>query len=58
MNIINIKREPYSTADWVTVKTYGPDTSFGPLPLEEALSYVRPRGGEAAGFFIEPHKQA
>ena len=58
MNIINIKREPYSVADWVTVKTYGPDTSFGPLPLDMARSYVRTRGGESAGFFIELPNQA
>jgi hypothetical protein len=50
--IINVNRAPYSTVGWVTVKTYDPDTSFGPMSPEMAHSYVRVRGGEVAGFFI------
>jgi hypothetical protein len=50
--IINVQRVPYSTDGWLMVKTYDPDTSFGPMPTEMAESYVKTRGGEANGFFI------
>jgi hypothetical protein len=56
--ITNQNRGAYSTTDWVTVITYNPDTSFGPLPIETARSYVNTRGGKANGFFLVPDPDA
>lgn len=58
MGIVNAGHQPYSTDAWVTVRTYNPDTSFGPMPPEMARSYVRTRGGEAKGFFMVPDPDA
>lgn len=58
MGMINSQHTSYSTDDWIYVKTYNPDTSFGPMPVEMARSYVRTRGGEAGGFFMVPDPDA